>query len=153
MPSGPALDLVSRCMVESGSDDAAVDQSDPEQVATLCDDAAFQHALEKISKVVESPCTLMGIRMRPGAHHAPRKPGDRGEAKEAERKAAAVLLRRLTIPSFLLNAGKDAILTVPWPADQASSLYDSPLVHGALKDKLLSGDFDHCLGVLNATFV
>ena len=112
IPQGPILDLVSSALEGTGIVDHAIDLDDPEQVDNLCDDTCFTRAARKLKSVIQGGDFLAGLFMHPGM--TPRRSDNQGK-KEDSRKAAAILLRMLTIIGMIMSADKRALLIIPWP--------------------------------------
>ena len=100
IPQGPILDLVSSALEGTGVIDHAIDLDDPEQVGNLCDDTCFARATRKLRAVIGDGNFLAGLFTHPGM--APRRSDNKGK-KEDSRKAAAILLRMLTIIGMAMS--------------------------------------------------
>ena len=137
MPEGPAYELASAEFELHGITDFNVCLSDAAQIDNLCDDTAFAHSIPKFTNIADDDALTGGMLMHPGmkcdgdeseSKSWEQRPNTcpsqaewitmRSNAKESQRKAAAILVRVITIMAMIINAGKD----VDWPLVASRSM-------------------------------
>ena len=135
MPRGPAHEVAQKTLDATQIVEYAIDLNDARQVDDLCDDTAFKSAACRIKELVNQESFTVGLFAHPGMSI---DANIKHESKEKIRRAAALLLRTVTLIAILLAADRRILWLVPWPSDSDESILDSTLVDKRVSTRLAS---------------
>ena len=114
MQKGPAYEVAQRTLDATQIVEHAIDLDDDRQVDELCDDTAFKSAAGRVKKLVNEVSFTVGLFAHTGMNIDVKI---KRESKEKIRRAAALLLRTVTLIAILLSADRKILWLVPWPSD------------------------------------